>query len=115
MDSHRPTAQWIELTTASFSHDPTGRSDRLDRFMGVEEGQFFLSHGGFVEGFTKYGEVHPPGHRPAARLVLPELPENYTLSTLKSGVVAHTSRQFAMDSGQFPAALVAVEVGFCTK
>ena len=25
--------------------------------MGVENGQFFLSHGGFVEGFTKYGET----------------------------------------------------------
>ena len=48
--------QWLELTTASFSHDPTGKADRLDRFMGVENGQFFLSHGGFVEGFTKYGE-----------------------------------------------------------
>jgi hypothetical protein len=50
------SGEWIELTTASFSHDPTGRSDRLDRFMGVEDGQFFLSHGGFVEGFTKFGE-----------------------------------------------------------
>lgn len=47
---------WIELTQASFSHDPTGNADRLDRWMGVEEGQFFLSHGGFVDGFTKYGE-----------------------------------------------------------
>ncbi len=45
-----------QLTTASFSHDPTGRADRLDRFMGLENGQFFLSHGGFVPGFTKYGE-----------------------------------------------------------
>jgi hypothetical protein len=48
--------QWIELTAASFSHDATGRADRLDRFMGVEDGQFFLSHGGFVPGFTTYGE-----------------------------------------------------------
>jgi hypothetical protein len=48
--------EWKELTTASFSHDPTGRADRLDRFMGVENGQFFLSHGGFVDGQTKYGE-----------------------------------------------------------
>ena len=24
--------------------------------MGVENGQFFLSHGGFVPGFTQYGE-----------------------------------------------------------
>ncbi len=47
---------WLEVTTASFSHDPTGKSDRLDRFMGVEKGQFFLSQGGFVPGYTKYGE-----------------------------------------------------------
>ena len=46
---------WTELTTARFSHDPTGKSDRLDRFMGVENGDFFLSHGGFTDGFTEYG------------------------------------------------------------
>ena len=57
------TGQWSELTTASFSHDPTGRSDRLDRFMGLEKGQFFLSHGGFEPGFTKYGDKF---ERPAA-------------------------------------------------
>lgn len=51
-----PAGEWIELTTATFSHDPTGRQDRLDRFMGVESGQFFLSHGGFVAGFTQFGE-----------------------------------------------------------
>lgn len=54
--------KWTELTTATFSHDPTGKANRLDRFMGVENGRFFLSHGGFVEGFTKYGE---PFTRPA--------------------------------------------------
>ena len=48
--------KWNEITTASFSHDPTGRSDRLDRFMGVENNQFFLSHGGFVPGYCKFGE-----------------------------------------------------------
>ena len=47
---------WAEVTEASFSHDQTGREDRRDRFMGVEHGQFFLSHGGFVAGFTKFGE-----------------------------------------------------------
>ena len=59
--------QWHEITTATFSHDATGKADRLDRFMGVEKGRFFLSHGGFVPGFTKYGEsftrpasAHPP-------------------------------------------------------
>jgi hypothetical protein len=49
--------QWHEQTTARFSHDPTGKADRLDRFMGVEDGQFFLSNGGFIPGFTKYGEL----------------------------------------------------------
>lgn len=49
--------QWHELTAATFSHDPTGKADRLDRFMGVESGQFFLSHGGFIPGMTQYGEL----------------------------------------------------------
>jgi hypothetical protein len=48
--------EWTELTAASFSYDRTGREDRLDRFMGVEAGQFFLSHGGFIPGSTKSGE-----------------------------------------------------------
>lgn len=47
--------EWRELTQAHFSHDATGKADRFDRFMGVENGRFFLSHGGFVEGFTQYG------------------------------------------------------------
>ena len=53
---------WTELTTATFSHDPTGKTSRLDRFMGVEDGRFFLSQGGFVLGFTKFGD---PFTRPA--------------------------------------------------
>ena len=64
--------EWIEVTTASFSHDGTGKSDRLDRFMGVENGQFFLSQGGFVNGFTKFGEKFTraaTGHAP--EIVLP--------------------------------------------
>lgn len=58
--------EWIELTTASFSHDGTGKADRLDRFMGVENGQFFLSNGGFISGFTKSGEkfTRPPAGPP---------------------------------------------------
>jgi hypothetical protein len=66
--------RWIELTTATFSHDSTGKSDRLDRFMGVEDGQFFLSHGGFVPGFTKYGEkfIRPPGAKGPPEIVLPQ-------------------------------------------
>jgi hypothetical protein len=66
--------RWVELTTASFSHDPTGKVDRLDRFMGVESGQFFLSHGGFVPGFTKYGEKfkRPAEGKEPSDIVLPK-------------------------------------------
>ena len=66
----RAGGAWEELTTASFSHDPTGKAARLDRFMGVENGRFFLSHGGFVEGFTKYEEkfTRPATGQPPADL-----------------------------------------------
>ena len=50
------SGNWIELTAATFSHDSTGRADRLDRFMGIEDDKFFLSHGGFVPGCTQTGE-----------------------------------------------------------
>ena len=65
--------EWIELTTATFSHDPTGKEDRLDRFMGVEDGEFFLSHGGFVPGFTKFGTpfTRPASGRSPATMELP--------------------------------------------
>jgi hypothetical protein len=48
--------QWHELNEARFSHDATGKADRLDRCMGIEGNAFFLRHGGFVEGFTPYGQ-----------------------------------------------------------
>ena len=69
--------QWHEVTTASFSCDPTGKEDRFDRFMGVENGQFFLSTGGFLPGFTKFGEkfTRPPAGKAPLDLVLPPLPE----------------------------------------
>ncbi len=64
--------EWLEITEASFSHDPTGKSDRLDRFMGVEAGQFFLSHGGFSEGTMPFGQRFT---RPASRQPPKELAE----------------------------------------
>lgn len=68
---------WHELTMANFTHDETGGKDRHDRFMGVEDGQFFLSHGGFVPGFTKYGTTftRPARGTPPQDLDLPALPE----------------------------------------
>ena len=70
-----PDQKWTEITTATFSHDPTGKDDRFDRYMGVENGQFFLSHGGFLEGTTEYGT---PFDRPATQkapddLMLPKI------------------------------------------
>ncbi|AOS43125.1 hypothetical protein Verru16b_00166 [Lacunisphaera limnophila] len=62
---------WQELTVATFSHDETGKADRRDRFMGVENGEFFLSHGGFVEGFTEFGL---PFERPATGQPPTDLP-----------------------------------------
>jgi len=66
--------KWIELTTAGFSHDVTGRADRFDRFMGLEDEQFFLSHGGFVPGFTKFGEkfTRPATGKAPSDIVLPK-------------------------------------------
>jgi hypothetical protein len=63
---HTADGQWHEQTTATFSHDPTGKAVRLDRFMGIEDGQFFLSNGGFVPGFTKFGTLfhRPPNGQP---------------------------------------------------
>jgi hypothetical protein len=71
--------EWQEITTATFSHDVTGKADRLDRFMGLEEdGQFFLSHGGFIDGgYTAYGTpfTRKPSGRSPAEMKLPPLPK----------------------------------------
>jgi hypothetical protein len=74
---HTTDGQWHEQTTATFSHDPAGKSDRLDRFMGVEDGQFFLSNGGFIPGFTKYGELftRPATGRPPTDFTLLPIPQ----------------------------------------
>jgi hypothetical protein len=66
--------RWIELTTARFSHDPTGKTDRLDRFLGMEDGRFFLAHGGFDAGFTEYGKefTRPATAKPPSDITLPE-------------------------------------------
>ncbi|MBY0492510.1 MAG: DUF3472 domain-containing protein [Gemmatimonadaceae bacterium] len=57
---------WRALTQATFTHDPTGKEARLDRWAGVENGQFFLSHGGFVAGFAPAGTMltRPAGGAP---------------------------------------------------
>ena len=70
-----PNGDWIELTTAKFSHDPTGKTDRFDRFMGVEHGEFFLSHGGFVNGYCEYGTPleREATNRPLQDMELPRI------------------------------------------
>jgi hypothetical protein len=66
--------RWTELTKAWFSHDSTGKADRFDRFMGVKDGKFFLSQGGFVPGYTELGKVfeRPFLGTPPVDLELPE-------------------------------------------
>jgi len=71
-----PDGQWTELTTARFSHDPTGREDRFDRFTGVENGKFFLSHGGFLDGYTEYGT-------PFERTATKQPPQDLELPTVQ--------------------------------
>jgi hypothetical protein len=49
-------SRFILFNRAGVYYSEDAVADRLDRFMDVERGQFYLSHGGFVSGFTKYGE-----------------------------------------------------------
>jgi len=62
---------WRELTTARFTHDVTGRADRLDYDAGARGNTFCLSNGGFLEGkvklgdtFTRRGNGRPPKDLP---------------------------------------------------
>ena len=48
---------WTELTTARFTHDATGKKDRLDYAMGVTKNGFYLSNGGFSANGIKLGDT----------------------------------------------------------
>jgi hypothetical protein len=48
--------EWIELSKASFSHDPTGNKMRLDYGASVKNNGFILWNGGFKEGTAQYGQ-----------------------------------------------------------
>lgn len=72
-----PGGQWIELTTAHFTHTKDGVQERLDRAAGVVHGRFFLSNGGFVPtGNIKYGDqfTRPASGSPPSDIALPPLP-----------------------------------------
>jgi hypothetical protein len=43
------SGEWIELKEARFTHDGTGKENRLDRSAGVNGDRFYLANGGFVE------------------------------------------------------------------
>ena len=47
----------IAITDASFSHDPTGRGDRLDYFARGDKDGFLLSNGGFGTEHLAYGTL----------------------------------------------------------
>ena len=50
------TGEWIELTKATFTHDPTGNKMRLDYGANVDPAGFYLWNGGFKEGTAKSGQ-----------------------------------------------------------
>ena len=67
--------KWQELTTARFTHDPTGKENRKDYGAGVVKDRFYLSNGGFVAEPIEYGNLlhrstaaHPPTDIPASFL-----------------------------------------------
>ena len=67
--------KWQELTTARFTHDPTGKENRKDYGAGVVKDRFYLSNGGFVGDPIEYGSLlhrppggHPPSDIPASFL-----------------------------------------------
>jgi hypothetical protein len=69
-----PADQWIELTTAGFTHDGTGGRDRRDFGAGVTpEHRFYLSNGGFIAEPIKYGDkfTRPAGDKPPKYIDLP--------------------------------------------
>ncbi len=62
---------WRELTTARFTHDPTGKTDRTDYDAGLtKNGRFYLSNGGFVRAArtVRYGDsfTRPATNKPPA-------------------------------------------------
>ncbi len=68
---------WRELTTARFTHDPTGKVDRTDYDAGVtKDGRFYLSNGGFARAArtVRYGGLftRPATNKPPVANV----PEN---------------------------------------
>jgi len=82
--------KWQEITESSFSHDGTGKENRIDRYMGVEKGLFFLSNGGFVPGYTKSGDkfTRPAtGHAPEIQLPAPPAKLKPWLPTYKDHLV----------------------------
>ncbi len=62
---------WVELTQAKFSHDGTGKADRLDYASGVDNGRFYLSNGGFVTNGVKFGDLM---NRPAGGKAPSDIP-----------------------------------------
>jgi hypothetical protein len=68
--------KWQELSTARFTHDPTGRENRKDFGAGVVKDRFYLSNGGFVADSVEYGNLfhRPPVGRPPTDIPAALLP-----------------------------------------
>lgn len=68
--------KWIELTSARFTHDPTGRKNRKDYGAGAKQGRFYLSNGGFIAEPIHYGDIvrRSAGNKPPADIPTTILP-----------------------------------------
>jgi hypothetical protein len=73
--------EWIELREARFTHDGTGKKNRLDRSAGVRKDRFYLANGGFVEDLNPHAvskayellKRAPSEHKHPANKDLPKL------------------------------------------
>jgi hypothetical protein len=64
--------KWTELLAAKFTHDPTGKKDRLDYGAGLADGRFYLSNGGYIVDPIKYGdEIKRPATGKQPEIALP--------------------------------------------
>jgi hypothetical protein len=49
--------KWVQLQAATFSHDGSGKRDRLDYDFGLRNGRFWLQTGGFEGKTPKFGAL----------------------------------------------------------
>ncbi|HMD01042.1 MAG TPA: DUF3472 domain-containing protein, partial [Ferruginibacter sp.] len=94
----KESGEWIELTSAKFSYDATGKAgDRLDYGGGSEASRFYLWNGGYGDGNASYGQIfnrQPTGAKPTIDLYKNE-------DSLAESIKENTAMTDAIQSGKF--------------